>query len=176
MAFQKIILETDTSSTSATGIVEIATATETTTGTDATRAVSPDGLAGSEFGERALQLVVIDFTTDATTGDGKFFFHVDSRLAGMDLVTIHAECITAGVTGNFDITIRNVTQSGASILSTAMRIETGETATDESDQPGVIDTGEDDMTENDLIAIDIDAVQSGTAPKGLIITLGFRLP
>jgi len=33
-----------------------------------------------------------------------------------------------------------------------------------------------DGAENDLIRIDVDAIQSGTAPKGLLVTLGFNTP
>ena len=47
--------------------------------------------------------------------------------------------------------------------------------TDTAATPAVIDTAEDDLTENDLIAIDVDAV-STTAAKGLVVTLEFRLP
>lgn len=131
-------------------------------------------LKGTATLERALQVTVIDYTTDVSTGDGKFYFHVDSRFAGLNLVDVHAEVITAGTTGNTEIQIANVTQA-ADILSVKMRIETGETATDTSAQPGTINGNEDDMTLNDLIRIDIDSIQS-TAPKGLIITMGFQLP
>ena len=56
-----------------------------------------------------------------------------------------------------------------------MRIETGETDTSTSAQPGVIDTAHDDVAEGDVIAIDIDAVQT-TAAKGLYIQMEFSLP
>src|SRR5688572_12394442 len=46
----------DAASTSAAGKIEVATVAETTTGTDATRAVSPDGLAGSVYGKRVVYL------------------------------------------------------------------------------------------------------------------------
>jgi hypothetical protein len=160
--------------TTTAGIIEIATSAETTTGTDSGRAVSPDGLAGSEFGEKAIQMVVFDFTTDTATGDGKFYFHIDSRLAGMNLVDVHAEVITAGTTGTTDIQLRNVTQT-ADILSTKLTIDSADTGSDTAATPAVIDAAQDDMTENDVIAIDVDAI-STTAAKGLIITLGFRLP
>jgi hypothetical protein len=39
----------------------------------------------------------------------------------------------------------------------------------------VINASYDDVAENDLLRIDIDAV-STTAPKGLIVTLGFAMP
>lgn len=124
--------------------------------------------------QRALQIVVFDFTTDVATGDGKFYFHVDSRLAGMDLIDVHAEVITAGTTNTTDIQLRNVTQA-ADILSTKLTIDSTETGSDTAAAAAVINTAEDDMTENDVIAVDVDAV-STTAPKGLLITLGFETP
>ena len=39
----------------------------------------------------------------------------------------------------------------------------------------VIDGTKDDVVTNDLLRIDVDAVHT-TAPKGLIVTLVFRLP
>jgi len=156
------------------GKIEVATAAETTTGTDATRSVSPDGLAGSEFGERAVQVVVFDFTTDTATGDGKFYFHIDSRLAGMDLVDVHAEVITAGTTGTTDIQIHNLTQT-ADMLSTVITIDSTETGSDTAATPAVIDGANDDVAENDVIRIDVDAISSSAA-KGLLLTMGFRTP
>ena len=67
----------ETASTTNPGAVELATAAETTTGTDTGRAVTPDGLAGSVvFGTRYAQMAVFDFTTDIAEGNGKFYFHV----------------------------------------------------------------------------------------------------
>jgi len=172
---QGFIREGESAATATTqGIVELATAAETTTGTDATRAVTPDGLAGSEYGERAVQMVIFEFTTSCSTGDGKFYFHVDSRLAGMDLVDVHAQVVTAGTTGTMDIQIANVTQA-ADMLSTKITIDSGETGSDTAATPAVIDTNNDDVAENDLLRVDIDVIHT-TAAKGLIVTLGFRLP
>lgn len=162
-----------TATTTAEGVVELATAAEITAATPS-RAMTNDAFADSEYGERAVQIVVIDFTTDVATGDGKAYLHIDGRLAGMNLVDIHGECITAGTTGTMDIQLRNVTQA-ADILSTKLTFDSTETGTDTAAAPAVIDTNEDDMIENDLLAVDIDAVQT-TKAKGLIITLGFRLP
>ena len=122
--------------------------------------------------DRGIQVIVVDFTTDLTTGDGKAYLHVDPRLAGQDLVDIHAEVITAGTTGTTDIQIHNVTQT-ADMLSTKITIVSGETRSDTASTPAVIDTANDDVALNDLIRIDVDAV-STTAPKGLIVTLGFE--
>jgi len=121
---------------------------------------------------RAVQIVVIEYATDVATGDGKAYFHVDSRLNGKDLVDVHAEVITAGTTGTTDVQIYNVTDS-VDMLSTKITIDSGETGSDTAATPAVIDTTKDDIATNDLIRIDIDAI-STTAPKGLIVTLGFE--
>ena len=123
---------------------------------------------------RGIQIIVFDFTTDVATGDGKFYFHIDSSLAGNDLIDVHAEVITAGTTGTTDIQINNVTQA-ADMLTTKLTIDSAETGSDTAATAAVIDTANDDVAVNDLIRIDVDAV-STTAPKGLIITLGFRKP
>lgn len=123
---------------------------------------------------RYVGMIIFDFTADCATGDGKFFFHIPVGLGGMNLVEVHSEVVTAGVTGTMDIQIRNVTQA-ADMLSTLMTIETGDTGSDDSGTPPVIDAANDDVVVNDVLAIDIDAIHS-TAAKGLIVTLGFKLP
>lgn len=161
-------------STTTTGAVEIATSAETNTGTDATRAVSPDGLAGSNLGIRYIQAVVFDFATDTATGDGKFYAHIPAALDGMNLVEVHAEVITAGTTGTTDIQIHNV-DNALDMLSTKLTIDSGETGSDTAATPAVINTSNDHVNTNDVIRVDVDAV-STTAAQGLIITLGFQLP
>lgn len=152
----------------------MAAASDIDTGTDTTKPLSADALAGSNMGEKVVQMVVFNFTTDCATGDGKFYFHVPSTLAGMNLVEVHAECITAGTTGTMDIQIHNVTDA-ADMLSTVITIDSGETGSDTAATAPVIDTNNDDVTTNDLLRVDVDAVHT-TAAKGLIVTLTFRLP
>lgn len=159
----------------ARGAVELAIASEVTTGTDATRAVTPDGLAGSDvMGGRGIQVRVFDVGTDNATGDKKATFRVDQRLVGMNIVDVHAEVDTAGTTGTQDIQLRNVTQA-ADILSTKLTVDSGETGSDTAATAAVISGTEDDLQLNDVIAIDVDAVQT-TAAKGLLVTIGCRLP
>jgi hypothetical protein len=145
-------------------------------GTPASAGMTPTAI--KEFTDtgirRAVQIIAFDFTTDVAVGDGAFYFHIDSSLAGTNLIDVHAEVITAGTTGTTDIQIHNVT-SAADILSTKLTIDSTETGSDTAAVPAVINAAEDDMTENDLIRIDIDAV-STTAPKGLIVTMGFQIP
>ena len=92
----------------------------------------------------------------------------------MNLVEVHAEVITAGTTNTTDIQIANVTDS-VDMLSTKLTIDSGETGSDTAATAAAINTSNDDVTTNDMLRIDVDAVSS-TAPKGLIVTLTFRLP
>lgn len=162
------------SSTTTAGKIEVAIASEVNTGTDATRAVSPDSLAGSNFGLKYAQIVCFDYTTDTATGDGAGYFHVPAGYNGMNLVEVHAEVITAGTTGTTDIQIANVTDS-VDMLSTVITIDSGETGSDTGATPAVIDGTKDDVATNDLLRVDVDAV-STTPAKGLIVTMGFQLP
>ena len=160
---------------SARGAVELAIPSEVTTGTAANRAITPDALAGSDvMGGRGIQVRVFDVTTDVATGDKKATFRVDQRLAGMNIVDVHAEVDTAGTTNTLDVQLRNVTQA-ADILSTKLTVDSGETGSDTAATAAVIDTAQDDLTLHDVIAIDVDAIHT-TAAKGLLITIGCRLP
>lgn len=152
-----------------------ATASETTTGTSTAKYVSPDGLAGSTiFGVKAVQITVFDYTTDVATGDGKAYVVIPSSLNGMNLVGIHGRVITAGTTGTMDVQVANVTDS-VDMLSTKLTWDSTETGTDTAATSAVIDTTKDDVATNDLLRIDVDAVQT-TKAKGMIITLLFQLP
>jgi len=126
------------------------------------------------FGNRSIQVVAFDFTTDVATGDGKFYFTTPPEIDGMNLTEVFARVITAGTTNTTDIQIHNVS-TGNDMLSTVLTIDSTEVASSTAATPAVVDTGQDDVMENDLIRIDVDAV-STTAPKGLIINLRFAFP
>ena len=96
---------------------------------------------------------------------------MEEELDGMNLGAVHARVITAGTTGTTDIQVRNVTGT-ADMLSTVITIDSGDTGSDTATAAAVIDAANDDVSTNDLIAIDVDAV-STTAPKGLIVRLRF---
>ena len=164
-------------STSAQGVSELATSAEVTTGTDTGRTVTPDALAGSVvFGTRYVQCIVFDFGTDIAEGNGKFFFHIPAGLNGMDLVEVHSEVITAGNGSTIDVQIHNATD-GSDMLSTSLTIDNTETGSDTAATAAVINASEDDVATNDLIRIDVDGNGGDTTiAKGLIVTLGFRLP
>lgn len=164
----------DDSANTFTVTVIRASAAEINTGTDANKAVTPDALAGSNFGIRYLQVAVFDYTTDMATGDGKAYVTVPAAYAGMNLVAVHGRVITAGTTSTCLVQIHNLTQT-ADMLSTRLSIDSAETGSDTAAAAAVIDGNNDDVAANDLLRIDVDQVHT-TAAKGLILTMGFQLP
>jgi hypothetical protein len=152
------------------GKIEIATAAETSTGTDATRAVSPDGLAGSVFGGKYAQFMLFESDTSVSTGNGVGGFAVPADYNGMDLVAATATVHTKGVTDTTDVMIRR-RRGGvdADMLSVAITVGDEWFVSD-----GSIDTSNDDLATGDQIYCDVDAVHSGTAPLGLTVVLTFR--
>jgi hypothetical protein len=164
-------------STTASGVVELATTAETTTGTDTGRAVTPDGLAGSVvFGTRYVQMVIADFTADIAEGNGKFYLHIPAGLNGMDLVEVHAKVITVGDGSTVSVMVHNLTDT-TDMLSTILTIDDGELDSKDAATAAVINASEDDVVTDDVIRIDVDGNGGDTTvAKGLIVTLGFRLP
>ena len=176
-----IITANITASDTQTGVIEIATAAETTTGTDATRAVSPDGLAGSEFGKRTVSILVSDPNGDAITiGDGKAVFPIDTTLNGMNLVAVKGYLSTVSSSGAPNVQIRRSRRSSATarttadMLSTALTIDASEFESADAATAAVINTSNDDVQTGDMIFIDIDG--AGTGAKGLQVLLTFQLP
>lgn len=164
----------DAASTTAAGISELAIASEINTGTDATRAVTPDALAGSNLGIRYFEFELFGYTTDCETGNGKAYMHIPPGLNGMNLTYVHAQNTTAGTTNTMDIQVANVTDT-TDMLSTKLTIDSGETGSDDADAAAVISGSYDDVATNDWLRIDVDAIHS-TAAKGCTVTLGFSLP
>lgn len=158
-----------------------ATAAETTTGTSTTKYVSPDGLAGSEFGKRTVSILVSDPNGDAiTTGDGKAVFPVDTTLNGMNLVAVKGYLSTVSSSGAPNVQIRRSRRSSATarttadMLSTALTIDASEFESADAATAAVINTSNDDVQTGDMIFVDIDG--AGTGAKGLQVLLTFQLP
>jgi hypothetical protein len=154
------------------GIAELAINTEVDGGSDATRAVTPDALAGSTiFGRKVVQVVVVERATNVTTGDGKADIFIPVALNGMNLVRFTADTITAGITNATTVALYNITDSTEMLTVNASIASTATHATD-----ATIDAAKDDVATNDHLRIDVDAASSGTIPKGLVVTLEFQLP
>lgn len=161
-------------SDTATGAVELATAAETTTGTDTARAVTPDGLAGSNFGKRVIEVLVTDPNGSAlTTGDGKAYITIPSELNGYNMVDADAAVTTASSSGTPTIQIHNVTDS-QDMLSTSITIDANEKTSYTAATAPVINTSYDDVATGDILRVDVDT--AGTGAKGLMVILSFQVP
>lgn len=125
----------------------------------------------TSIGTRYFHVLCFWYTDNVGTGDGAAYIHIPAAFNTWNLTEVHAQVITAGTTNTTDIQIHNVTDN-TDMLSTKLTIDSGETGSNTAATPAVINTTTDDVATNDLLRVDVDAV-STTAPKGLIVTLGF---
>jgi hypothetical protein len=163
------------SDTQAGFLTEIATAAETTTGTDATRAVSPDGFAGSNFGIRYIS-AHLNGTTALTTSE-KVYFRIPAGLNGMNLVSVTGTVGTgasgSSSSGTPTFTVKNVTDN-QQMLSTSLTIDANEYSSATAATAVVINTSYDDVATDDLLEVAV--TTSGTGVTYAVVTLGFQLP
>lgn len=168
-------------STTVAGKVELAITSEVDTGTDAKRAVTPDGLAGSYAGTKNQAITVVEARSIVTTGDGKQYFRIPPELNGMNLVGCGASVLVTSSSGTPTIQIARGRQANATsahsfvdMLSTRITIDVSEYDSKDATTQPVIDGANDDVLTGDLIRIDVDV--AGTGTTGLFVTLSFRLP
>jgi len=122
--------------------------------------------------ERAFQLPIFGWSSDVSSGTGKYYFVIDRRLHNLYLFNLHARHLTAGSgVGSTSIQIYNVTQ-GRNLLSTTLTVNSGHLGSETATIPYVVDSGGNQVREWDLIRVDISSVPA-TAPKCLILTIGF---
>lgn len=159
---------------SVAGKVELATTTEINAGTAST-VITADALAGSNFGKRIIEIMILNTSTALTTdsGLGGYVFVVPTELHGMNLVNADAAVTTPSTDGTPTIQVYNITDS-QNMLSTPITIDVGAyTSYTASTQP-VIDTTKDDVVAGDRIRFDCSV--AGTSTKGLVMLLAFQLP
>jgi hypothetical protein len=156
------------------GIVELATITETDTGTDATRAVTPDGLQGSKRNIRWLTFNVIGPDTDCTA-DTNFGGDFVSPIAGTILQSdttpfyLYATNSTAGTTGTMVVDVKI---NGTSIMTTnKLDFDTGEKTTTTASTPPDLTTTT--LAVGNIITIDVASLHT-TAAKGLTVYMAVR--
>ena len=145
-----------------------AVSSEINTGTDNDKYITPDALAGSNFGTKTVQQYCVEWGTELAVKDGVGYIEIPPECNGMNLISARARVGTAGTTNASTFDIYNVTDS-TSMLSSAITIASGATS-----GTGTIDTDHDDVATGDIIRIDCDTL-STSKPKGLIVTLAFRL-
>ena len=169
-------------STTAQGKIEIATAAEVSTGTDATRAISPDAFAGSDFGKAKTSTQVTDGSAALTVGDGKAYIRILEEMNNMELVGVNVAVTAPSTAGTIDVQIARGRQSTPTtahafvdMLSTKCTIDANEYDSKDAATAPVINTTNDDVEEGDLIRIDLDAIGSGPTAV-LTVTLSFAIP
>jgi hypothetical protein len=169
-------------STTVKGVVELATDAETTTGTDATRVVTPDGLAGSTiFGVKSIGVQVIDGATTLTTGDGKAYIRVPAALNGMNIIRVAAQVIVKSTSGTPTVQVARGRQSTPTtdfsfvdVLSTLCTIDANEYDSKDAAAAMVVNASNDDLATGDVLRIDVDV--AGTGTRGLNVVVECQLP
>ena len=166
------------------GASELATVAEINTSTDTGRTMTPGAFSDSIYGITYVQVAVVAPGSDIAEGDGKAYVAIPPSLNGMDLVDVQTEVVTAGDGATIDVDLQRVRKSGSGwasavdMLSTNCTIEDGEVSSStHSGTEFAINASNDDVATSDLIRIDVDGNGGDTTvAKGLIDTMGFRIP
>lgn len=173
-----------TASLVSSGISELATAAETTTGTDNSRAVTPDGLAGSDFGKDVIVVEVVPDATALTTGDGKAYIPIPAKHNGWLVVGVQAHVgavVSSSGAVNVDLAYCAPVATGircsgtvTDVLSTNITIDANEDGTETAAAAAVIDTANDDAATGGWWRIDVDG--AGTSTQGLYVVITLQKP
>lgn len=162
-------------SVTAEGVSELATTAETSTGTDAARTVTPDGLSGSVYGQKEIGWTITDSDTDTATGDGVQAAVIPASMNGMNLtdVTCSVHALNSATGGATTVVLRRVRGATAvDMTSTGVTIAyDAYTASDET-----VNTSNDDLQTGDKIYPDVNAITTGAAHQGLSCTALFQTP
>jgi hypothetical protein len=155
-----------------------ATSSDVDTGTDTTKFVSSDALAGStQYGIRYLTFNIpgVLGTGDGTFANGKCAY-LPAGFGGRNLVSVMATNGTVGTTsGTTTFQIRNATQT-ADMLTTKITIDSTEQSSLTAATAAVIDAANDDVATSDAICVDIDVISGGATEANATVLLGFQLP
>lgn len=117
-----------------------------------------------------VEIKITDDATAPTTGDGKAIFTCPRSLSGLTLNEANGFVTTFGATA-ITINMRNLDQSSADMLRTAITIDASEYTSYTAATPPVIGTTGTTIVTGDRIAVDLDAVN--TTCKGIGVILGF---
>jgi len=156
--------------TSLAGKSELATVAEVNTGTDTSRTITPDALAGSNLGTKGIIVQLVEPSTDCSTGV-KFVFKVPDAWNGMNVVNFEGVAMTAGTTGSMIVSVERYRGSWVEICSGLITFDSGSTTISSV----TINTSNDDIQTADLIRMTIDSVHT-TPAQGCSITMEVRLP
>lgn len=154
-------------SSSATGLIQLATSAEINTGTDTGKAMPTDQFVASNRNLRYITIRVYDSSTNnaaVTTIGGDF----ECPITGT-ITDVGAWVDTAGTTGLQTI---NIKKNGTTILSTNITLDSTEKSSRTAATPAVISVTS--LVAGDIITIDNVGVQT-TPAKGLTVRLTVKL-
>ena len=127
--------------------------------------------AGTKFLEIDANSGSIDVQS-TSIGNSSYSTVVPACMNGMNLVNVVVSVAAKGITGTTDVQVRRKRDgSDVDMLSTLVTLGDEWVVED-----GVIDATNDDVQTGDRIYADVDAVHTGTAPKGIKIVAEFRKP
>ena len=132
-------------------------------------------LSVTKSGKYQLVGMIIAPGTDWAVADDNAAIPIPSELHGLNLTDQRVKVLTAGnYTGTASVQLsRKRGSTESDMLSTLMTIEAGSLDSDSATVPSVASASYDDVQEGDVIIVDIDAVHSGTAAKGMVMWLTF---
>lgn len=137
------------------------------TGTLANQTDLQAALDAKASADKSIGIVVFDSDTAVATGDGVQGIPVTSDLVGYNIVDVLCTVHDKGITGTTNVQVRRRRAgTNVDVLSTLVTIGDQFFVSD-----GVVNTSNDDMSEGDILYVDVDAVHSGTAPNGLSVAI-----
>ena len=175
-------LDCDAASTTAVGCPEMAIASEVDTGTDATRAITPDALAGSYAGTKVVEAIIFKTTDAVTIGDNKVLYKISPSLYGMTLISVGAGVNVVSSSGAVTVDLARclavATGNACSgtvqdLLSTNITIDANEDDTELAAAAAVL-ANNTNFVAGEWVRFDVDG--AGTGVQGLVVWLEFRLP
>ncbi len=172
----------DAASTSAAGKIECSIASEVNTGSSTSLAITPDSLAGSNFGKRSVPFRIVHSMVLLEVGDSQLDFSIPPEFSGMNLVSLTMEVDTAssGAAPSFSIErVRTGTGAGTvDVLSVNATIDAAELTSLTATTAYTINAANDDVIANattqDRYRFNCDV--AGTNTKGWAGSLAFQLP
>jgi hypothetical protein len=144
-----------------------ATAAQVTTGTSAVLNVTPDALAGSDYGKHLIMVDLCGAGTMAITDI--VYVPIKSIMNGWNLIEVSGNCKT-NTTGP-TITVKN---GATSMLTTNLTFDNTHLTTVTASVPAVIDTAHDHVATDDWLEIKCSVAGSGVTY--CVISLVFQLP
>lgn len=164
-------------STTQAGKIEIATSAETTLGADNARAISPLGLATSNYGVRVVGSMVSNpsLTATALAAENRIsYVRIPSVMNNWRLVGVagHLSVASSAGGGQVKVQLRNITNSTI-MLSTALTIDATVVDSTLSSAAVVINGANATVSAANEIGIDVSAAGGGA--RGLYIEMQYQL-